>query len=76
MASRVTSGTVSCVVWEFRRDDGRYSPYDPECSEAVERAYAAHLEMHSLPDRVHTISFKSMTQTTVRTGEWVLFSLQ
>ena len=62
-----TVHVVPCVIWEWMRDDGEYSPYDPMSSEAIEGAYAASCQQHQLKD--YTISFADMTQTRLSTGE-------
>ncbi|KAL5477801.1 hypothetical protein EMCRGX_G024647 [Ephydatia muelleri] len=61
-----TVHVVPCVIWEWMRDDGEYSPYDPMSSEAIEGAYAASCLQHQLKD--YTISFADMTQTRLSTG--------
>lgn len=59
---------VPCVIWEWMKDDGEYSPYDPESSEAIEGAYAANSPQHQVRTG-YTISFAYMIQTRVSTGE-------
>ena len=42
MASGATSpSSVSGTVWEFQRDDGRFSPFPPQVSAEIEAKYLA-----------------------------------
>ena len=71
MATGGVNGPIFCVIWEWRRDDGSYSPYYPESSQLIEEAYAANPTQYDyqLPDNNYAISFNNMVQTSLHTGE-------
>ena len=58
-------------MWEWQRDDGGYSPYPPETSAQVERAYCSGAASHAMTDVDYTVHFSTMTQQKNSTGERV-----
>jgi len=67
--------SISCVYWEWQRDDGGYSPYTPEQSYQIERACAA--GHRNVPLAKHTVDLNRMSQISnygpVQYSSW-LFS--
>ena len=61
--------SVSCVCWEWQRDDGGFSPYLPEVSNEIEAANHAGLGWHNLGSaRVYTVDFARMIQRKNASG--------
>ena len=61
--------SVSCVCWEWQRDDGGFSPYLPEVSRAIEAANHVGMGSHVLGSSVYTVDFGKMIQLKNATGE-------
>lgn len=59
--------SVSCVCWEWQRDDGGFSPYVPDISNAIEAANHAGLGAHNSGS--YTVDFARMIQQKNATGE-------
>ena len=59
--------SVSCVCWEWQRDDGGFSPYVPNISNAIEAANHAGLGAHNSGS--YTVDFARMIQQKNATGE-------
>ena len=68
MAMAVSS--TSCVYWEWQRDDGGFSPYPPNNSNAIEAANHAGLGGHN--SGTYTIDFGRMIQRKNATGVYML----
>lgn len=66
MSSTPTVNYVSCVVWEWQRDDGGFSPYPPNLSAAIEAAYVGRNTQFHMTD--YTITFASMRQKKNMSG--------
>ena len=63
--------SVSCVCWEWQRDDGGFSPYLPEVSNEIETANHAGQGRHDLGSaRVYTVDFARMIQRKNATGTY------
>ena len=66
-----TAGT-SCVVWEWQRDDGGFSPYPPETSSQIETAFSSYSGSGSYVMTDYTIHFSTMRQKKDASGEYQL----
>ena len=53
------SGAVPCVVWEYQRDDGGYSPYSPDISAQIESAFKSGVTV--FPTSEFTVNFNIMS---------------
>ena len=62
----MASSTVSCVCWEWQRDDGGFSPYLPDDSKDIEAAYDALKDSHDLG--TYTVDFGKMVQRNNTSG--------
>ncbi len=60
--------SVSCVVWEWHRDDGGFSPYPPETSAQIEASYGRHDSQFHMVD--YSITFSSMKQRKNISGQF------
>ena len=61
---------VNCVCWEWQRDDGGFSPYLPQISNAIEASNHAGLGGYDVgPARVYSVDFGRMIQRKNNTGE-------
>ena len=58
--------SVSCVYWEWQRDDGGFSPYLPNISNAIEAANHAGLGGHN--SGTYAVDFARMIQRKNATG--------
>ena len=66
LAMAVASTSLNCVVWEWQRDDGGYSPYVPETSSQIETAYSSGAPSLIMAD--YTVYFANMIQKKNNTG--------
>lgn len=67
----MAASMVSCVCWEWQRDDGGFSPYIPEVSNAIETSNHAGMGWHHTGSaRVYTIDFGRMIQRKNNTGKY------
>ena len=57
---------MQCVVWEWQRDDGGFSPYSPDMSFQIEAAYSTGTGNYTMVD--HTVHFTRMVQKKHNTG--------
>ena len=62
----MAGSTVSCVCWEWQRDDGGFSPYLPDDSKTIEAAYDALIDSHDLG--TYTVDFGKMMQRNNTSG--------
>ena len=67
VVARTGSANVSCVVWEWQRDDGGYSPYPPEISSQMESAFGSGSGSCVMTD--YTVHFSTMRQKNSNSGE-------
>ena len=58
--------SVTCVYWEWQRDDGGFSPYVPNVSNAIEAANHAGMGGHNSGS--YTVDFVRMIQRKNATG--------
>ena len=62
----MAASSVSCVYWEWQRDDGGFSPYVPNVSNAIEAANHAGMGGHNSGS--YTVDFARMIQRKNATG--------
>lgn len=66
MATAAVGGS-NCVVWEWQRDDGGYSAYQPETSAKIETEYGNNSGHCNVG--IYTIYFGRMIQKRNDTGK-------
>ena len=62
----MAGASVQCVVWEWERDDGGFSPYPPDMSSQIEEAYSTGTGSYTMVD--YTVHFSRMIQKKHNTG--------
>jgi len=62
----MAGASVQCVVWEWQRDDGGFSPYPPDMSCQIETAYFNGAGNYTMVD--YTVHFGRMVQKKHNTG--------
>ena len=62
----MAGASVQCVVWEWQRDDGGFSPYPPDMSSQIEAAYSTGTGSYIMVD--YTVHISRMIQKKHNTG--------
>ena len=63
------AGFLPGVIFEYRRDDGNWSPYSPDVSAELELAYVKRSRTCSLKGGKYIVDFTNLTQTRISTGK-------
>ena len=62
----MAGASVQCVVWEWERDDGGFSPYPPDMSSQIEAAHSTGTGSYIMVD--YTVHISRMIQKKHNTG--------